>query len=1022
MDNQMVYAIAQSLRDHTQVSYTPAGQMEYRAAKYIAPEKYEFLSDYAPLTGSTVIPSDTVFIKGTLSAPDEILSGPDYRDYLRIDIPHREGIVIINGEPYHGLDDNRSRIPLREEWAGKTLDFEVIVFGTRDRHRNRTFVNGIGFERIDLKIESCYYLYIIANDFMRTCGSEPDNMHIRVRVNAAIENAVKDLDLDLEGEALRASVALAEKRLLDGLAEIDDGDVRGLISLIGHTHIDVAWLWQLKDTVRKCGHSFTNMLRLMDEFPDFTFSCSQLQLMDYTKRYYPAVFEQIKERVRDGRWECVGPMWVESDCNVVSGESLVRQLIYGINFAEKEFGTHSHVAWLPDTFGFQPNMPQILKKSGTDYFYTYKLHWQHQNRFPYGMFRWEGLDGSEIISSVAYNPGCYNGNPTPDQLREAKNRNLQNGEFDNVIFPYGHGDGGGGPTREMIEYAHRLKDFPGLPRTRMERADEYFARLETQRDKLPKWYGELYIETHRGTLTTQGKIKRNNRTAEIGYQNAEKLGVLASLMGADPDWKLLSEGWKKILLLQFHDILPGSSINPVYSEDCKEGYEFIFSNLEKFTNGLKPASGESFAVYNFLSWNRDALVSVETDASAACGKTVVGADGKAVPTSVECLGNGKARVTFKAALPALGFAKFSLASEAAVSGKASKVSTAGDGSVTVETDGFVVTVDALGRLSSVYDKAQKRDAVSAPANDIRLFRDGPQSEDAWNIYDIYKERPVSCDWSVELSVKENSPLRTVVHVSKKIEKCAIEQDICIYPDSPIIDFRTHIDWTERHKVMRVYFPANVKSQFAAYEVGFGTFLRPAKQNTSFDKSRFEVNAHKFADLSEGDYGVSLLNDCKYAHSCDDNVIGLTLLRGTTHPDPLADLGGHEINYAFYPHAGDWRTAGTPRRGHEFNNNPVVWSVADDFGADMAGKSLAVCSSENIIIDTVKPAEDGNGIIIRAYECNGCRGNADISLAFAPEKVSSVDLVEGSAQPANVNGSSISFAYGPYEIITFRVEK
>ncbi|MBQ5973952.1 MAG: alpha-mannosidase [Oscillospiraceae bacterium] len=1017
MDRQMVRAIAETLKKRTRVSYSPVGGMEFRTAKYLAPEQYEYTSEFAPLAENSVIPEETTFIRGSITFPDEILCGPDFRDYLNIVIPDREGILTIDGEPYHGVDRNRSRVPLRPEWAGTTKSFELAVFS---RNARKTFVEGIGIERVDLKIESCYYLYLVANEFLATCGNEPDNAHIKVRVNAAIEAAIRDLDLDLTGDELRASVALAESRLTEGLAAIDDGDVRGLISLIGHTHIDVAWLWQLKDTVRKCGHSFTNMLRLMDEFPEFTFSCSQLQLMDYTKQYYPVVFEQIKERVREGRWEIVGPMWVESDCNVVSGESLVRQMIYGINFSEKEFGTRSRVAWLPDTFGFQPNMPQILKKSGTDYFYSYKLHWQHQNRFPYGMFRWEGLDGSEIICSTAFNPGGYNGEPTPAELRESKNNNLQNGEFDNVIFPYGFGDGGGGPTREMVEHARRLKDFPGLPRTRMERADEYFTRLEQERDRLPKWFGELYIETHRGTLTTQGHNKRANRTAEIGYQNAEKLGVVASLLGGHPDWNALHEGWKKILLLQFHDILPGSSIREVYAEDCAEGYRFIFDKLDGFNAGIRPAEGGALTVWNLLSWERKALVSVELDAAEIAGKTVADASGKLLPTVVEPIADGRVRATFPACLPAMGFARFCLADGAAAEGQADAVAVNPDGSITAETAAFRVTVDTLGRLSSVWDKAQGREVLAAPANDIRLFRDGPQSEDAWNIYDTYKNRPVDCDWAVSLSVKENSPLRTVIHVSKKIEKCDIEQDICLYPDSPVIDFKTVIDWTERHKVMRVYFPADVKSQFAAYEVGFGTFLRPAKQNTSFDKSRFEVNAHKFADLSEGDYGVSLLNDCKYAHSCDDNVLGLTLLRGTTSPDPLADLGVHEINYAFYPHKGDWRAAGTARRGHELNNAPVVWRTAADFGAGLAGKSLVSCDSANIIVDTVKPAEDGDGVILRAYESNGCRGGARICLAKAPAQVTAVSLIEGDDTPVEADGNSFGFSYGPYEILTFRV--
>ncbi|MBQ1223985.1 MAG: alpha-mannosidase [Oscillospiraceae bacterium] len=1020
MDNQMVHAIAYAMGSRTQVSYTPISGLEYRVAKYIAPEKYEYLTDYQPLTDETVIPGYTVMIRGKVTFPDEILSGPDFRDYLKIEIRNREGILSINGEPYHGLDNNRSRIPLRPEWAGQTLDFELLVFKVREWEKDRTFVSAMGFERVDLKIESCYYLYIIANEFMATCGNEPDNAHIKTRVNAAIENAVKDLDLDLTGEALRESVALAEKRLIDGLSAIDDGDVRGIISLIGHTHIDVAWLWQLKDTVRKCGHSFTNMLRLMDEFPEFTFSCSQLQLMDYTKQYYPAVFEQIKERVKEGRWESVGPMWVESDCNVVSGESLVRQLIYGINFAEKEFGTHSNVAWLPDTFGFQPNMPQILKKSGTDYFYSYKLHWQHQNRFPYGMFRWEGLDGSEIVSSVAYNPGCYNGDPTPYELRETKNRNLQNGKFDNVIFPYGWGDGGGGPTRKMIEYARRLKDFPGLPRTRMERADEYFAHLEEVRDQLPKWYGELYIETHRGTLTTQGKMKRNNRLAEIGYQNAEKIGVLASLAGAKPDWDAIHEGWKKILLLQFHDILPGSSINAVYSEDCKVGYEFIFSNLDKFIAAINPAEGKDLAVFNCLSWERKALVSLDLPSEEVCGKVVADSKGNVLPTVCESIEAGVCRLTFEAVLPALGLAKFSLVESAPIELTATAEITEADGKITVENGRYIVCVAADGTLARVYDKEAGRETLSAPGNDIRLFRDGPQDEDAWNIYDIYKDRPVSPEWNVSLSVKENTPFKTVIHVSKSIEKCVIEQDIVIYADSPVIDFNTNIDWAERHKVMRVYFPADIKSQFAAYEVGFGTFMRPAKQNTSFDKSRFEVNAHKFADLSEGDYGVALINDCKYAHSCEDNVLGLTLLRGTTSPDEFADLGSHEINYAFYPHKGDWRVADVARKGHEFNNKPVVWRVDSAFGTELEGKSLVLCNSENIIVDTVKPAEDGKGFVVRAYECNGCRGKAKLSFPVEGAKITPVDLIENSVGES-VSASDIEFAFGPYEIVTYRVE-
>ena len=1020
MDNQMIFGIQKALRSKIRAAFIPAQALSYSEAEHVGENRYELTGDWQTVTDSTALPQGTVFLKGTLCVPEDIVINDEYTDYLCVDIPNREGHVVIDGEHYQGHDNNRTRIPLRSEWAGKSLPLEILSYC-----KSRGFINGIGIERVDRIVENYYYSYMVAVEFymLENKTRQSENTHIRVRVNSAIEASIKDLDVDAEGEALHASVKRAAETLKARLSEIDDGDVRGWVDFIGHTHIDVAWLWQLKDTVRKCGHTFPNMLRLMDEFPDFTFSCSQLQLMDYTKRYYPEVFEQIKERVKEGRWEIVGPMWVESDCNVVSGESLVRQVLYGVRFSEQEFGTRSKVAWLPDTFGFQPNMPQILKKSGTDFFYTYKLHWQHQNRFPYGMFRWQGLDGSEVVSSIAFNPGCYNGDPTPEQVREAKDRNLQNGVFDDVIFPYGHGDGGGGPTREMIEYARRLEDFPGLPRTRMERADTYFERLNEKRDELPVWFGELYIETHRGTLTTQGKMKRANRMAEIMYQNAEKLGVCAELLGAEPDWALLNEGWKTILLLQFHDILPGSSIHSVYAEDCAAGYEKIFALVKAFTEKLTASAGEGvFAACNFLSWTRHAVCEFTCPAAAiGAGETLVDADGNAVPCSVSEAGNGMVRVVFEAkALPPLGMKAYSFAKATPVKGVCAAV-TEKDGEITLETAQNIVTVDALGRLSRLYDKRAGREALSAPANDIRLFRDGPQGEDAWNIYDLYKKRPVDCEWDVKLALTENSAFRAVVHVEKRIEKCVVSQDIVVYQDSPVVDFKTKIDWQVRHTVMRVYFPANVKSQTAAYEVGFGTFLRPTIANTPYDQSKFEVCAHKFADLSEGDYGVSVINDCKYAHDCVDNTLGITLLRGTTHPDTMADLGEHEINYAIYPHTGDWRAAQTARKGHEFNNAATVLPAPAAAAQKLGGKGLLSVDNENIIVDTVKRAEDGNGYIVRAYECNGNRGTAALTFARALKAAAEVDLVEESPTAADFAGDTLRFAFTPYEIKTFRIQ-
>ncbi len=309
------------------------------------------------------------------------------------------------------------------------------------------------------------------------------------------------------------------------------------------------------------------MLRLMDKYPDFTFTCSQAQLLDYTKRFYPDLFDQIKKRVDEGMWENAGSMCVESDCNVTSGESLVRQILYDAMFEKENFGTRSTVAWLTDTFSFQPNIPRILRISGITGFYTYKIHWCRKTVFPYKVFRWRGIDGSKVTSAVTLERNCYIGNPIPDELRFAKEHNPRDGKFENLIYPYGWGDGGGGPTADMIENSHRLADFPGLPRTEFIRADKYFGHLSSRNDELPGYFGELYVENHLGIMTSQEKAKRNNRVAETGCQSDEKLAVLAGLPGNKPDWSVMRNCWKRVLTMQFHDILPGSSINAVYTED-----------------------------------------------------------------------------------------------------------------------------------------------------------------------------------------------------------------------------------------------------------------------------------------------------------------------------------------------------------------------------------------------------------------------------------------------------------------------
>ena len=624
--------------------------------------------------------------------------------------------------------------------------------------------------------------------------------------------------------------------------------------------------------------------------------------------------------------------------------------------------------------------------------------------------------------------------------------------MDEIIFPYGFGDGGGGPTREMIEYAKRLEDFPGMPKCDITTAQEFFDRLETMRDQLPLWYGELYIQTHRGTLTTESYVKKANRRFEMLYQSLEKLAVMAQACGASPDWALLEKGWKDALTLQFHDILPGSSIDPVY-EDCREIYDEVFAIADKFLASLgidkqiRPADG--IRVLNTLSWDRDVLVNAtfeEEEFAAAIGSaacvTVTAPDGSTVPASITSA-DGKVTLTFLAKnVPALSCADYTV-SAADSCGDADNLSCGRTMSVTQTPDGFTVEnahykaeIDNAGRFTSLYDKNACRKVLSAPGNNIRFFLDGPSMEDAWNIYANYKKREVSVFTNDEITLAESSDLRTVLRVTRSGEKTTLTQDIIFYQDMDRIDFKTRVDWQEENKVMRVYFPTTMNAPHFTSEVGFGAYTRPTVGNTKLDKAKFEVAAHRFIDISENDYGVALLNDSKYAHDVQYNNIGITLLRSTGFPANYPDKGIQEFTYSLLPHSGTWNQAGIARAGIALNAdihtvNAVGVPVCAASGCTVSGtatscstalaNSLFTCSNANLVIDTIKPALDGSGIVVRLYEANGTSGSASLTASRPIVSAYESNLVEKKIADADVCGNVINFSFTPYEVKTFIVQ-
>ena len=1030
MEQQIVNGIIGKLKEnHGKIT-----GLSHRKANYTKPKTYEYLSEYEPLEKAQLFTGcDTVFIKGNITFPAEIRSDEDYEDCLFLSLQNIGGIVYIDGEPYHGIDQNRDRIPLRKEWAGQTKELLIEGYYLNVCYDLDnivpTYLAYANFRRVDKKIEQYIYDLQLANEwYLNECAHpQEDNMIIRKRITAAFEASIQYLDLTLTGDAFREAVVQANAIFREKLAEIDDGDVRSHFSLVASTHIDTAWLWQLKDTVRKCGHSFSNMLRLMDIYPEFKFAGSQVKLLAYTKEYYPALYEQIKKAVKEGRWENVGPMWVESDCNIISGESMVRQMLHGVDFLEKEFGARPKLAWLPDTFGFQPNLPQIFKKSGTEYFYSYKLHWQAEEKFPYGDFKWKGIDGSEIIGAVINNPmGAYNGYPNPAMITRTKEAYEQQGEVDEVLFSYGYGDGGGGPNRDMVEYAKRLEDFPGLPKCEMSTAQEFFDRLEQYRDKLPTWYGELYIQTHRGTLTTEASVKKNNRRVETMYPNLEKLAVMAEVCGAKPDWELLYQGWEKALVQQFHDILPGSSIDAVY-EDCREIYQEIFEIADRFMESMgidtKIQLSEGGRVVNTLSWDRDVLTTVQCPAEAIGDAVVkIKIDGENMPCHVTKK-NGIAEITFLAKnVKALSYVDFevTLVTET-TPGRTMSVTQNQDG-ITVDNDRYLAVIDSLGRMVSLLDKRAGRQVLSAPGNDVRLFLDGPSREDAWNLYENYKTREITVFMDSSIKLTENNDLRTVIHVHRAGEYIDFVQDIIFYHDKERIDFKTCVDWREKNKVMRVYFPTTMNAPHFTSEVGFGAYSRPTVGNTKYDKSKFEVAAHRFTDISENGYGVALLNDSKYGHDVQYNTIGLTLLRSTGFPAHYPDLGVHHFTYSLLPHIDSWDKAGVAQAGIELNAEvhtvSAIGKGTSEKGVLMNG--LFSCSNKNLIIDAIKKTENGDGIVVRLYEACGTSGHAELSCGRRVLSAVESNLVEKKIQDADLAENVVQFQFTPYEIKTFIV--
>lgn len=818
----------------------------------------------------------------------------------------------------------------------------------------------------------------------------------------------------------RASFAAGREALRDVLAR-HNGDTAHQISAVGHAHIDTAWLWPLRESIRKCGRTFSSQLALMESYPEHIFACSQPQQYAWAKAFYPALYDRMRSAVERGQWELAGSMWVEPDCNLVSGESLVRQLLHGRNFLLDEFGCETRVAWLPDVFGYCASLPQILKKSGVDYFLTQKLSWNQFNPFPHHTFLWEGIDGTGVFAH--YLPaGTYNGDFDPEELAASARNFREHDRATRSLYAFGFGDGGGGPTRTMLEIARRVIDLEGLPKVAIEKVETFFAAAEAEARDLPVWVGELYLERHRGTYTTQARNKKGNRKSEILLRDAEFFDVASGgdfsveagvgeanrsvhdVFGknATTPAGYLDRAWKLLLLNQFHDILPGSSIMWVYGDSGRD-----YAKIAKLSRAVAEPARKSLAEKIDTSGTQTPFIVFNTTGFAR--------------TEIISLPDG---APIRVDAPPCGYVVVDAGEQRPVASYARPVEVSERERLVALDNGMLrIIFDRDGLIRAIRDHRVRREVLASGerGNVFQLHPDYPNAWDAWDVDIFYREKCEDIVALESMDLVESTPLRGTLRIVRRFGRgSTVSQRISLTAGSPRIDFETEVDWQEEHRFLKVAFPLNVRSARATYEIPFGHIERPTHYNTSWDLAQFEVPAQRWADLSEGDYGVALLNDCKYGYDIFGNVMRLSLLRAPTAPDPTADRGRHQFTYSLLPHTGDFRDGRVIEHATALNIPLQVVPSEVREGSLPRNRSFFQVDRPALVVETIKRAERENAVIIRLYESQGTRGHATLTTTLPVKTAFMADLMERTLQTLEAGNGEIALSYTPFEIITLKL--
>lgn len=938
-------------------------------------------------------------------------------------------ILFVDGRMVQGIDLNHTYAILTQcAKGGETFEIALNAYCDDNDFRGQAKLHTFLKTR-DTVARDLYYDLSVPLSVAHQYGA--DDLP-RVHILKALNTAVNMLDLFSDDvDAFHASAKQASAYLHEHLYGLQS-PVR--VSAIGHTHIDTAWRWRLRQTRDKAARSFASVLALMREYPDYKFMSPQAQLYEFVRQDYPELFREIAERIREGRWEAEGSMWVESDTNVISGESLVRQFLVGKRYFREMFGTDSRIMWLPDVFGYSASLPQIMKLADIDYFMSTKISWSETDRMPFDTFLWQGIDGSEVLShfipSISERDKSdgfqttYNSGLNPDYMINGWRRYADKDLNENWLCSYGHGDGGGGPERSMMENGRRMHEgIEGCPQTVPEFARTFFDRLSDEvrsNPHLPRWRGELYLQFHRGTLTSQARNKRFNRKSEFLMHDCETLHALSHVLtGSKYPAESLLEDWKLILLNQFHDILPGSSIEPVY-EDSKAQYEQVYADgVEMAANAIAcmtarmHLSDDSIVVFNTLGFKRsDVAVCPMPDTDSF---VLLDSDGSVLPHQITY--DGKLLFLAKD-VPAKGYKAFTIRKGTAQE-LPPKVETDG---VHFETPYYAVSFDENRNISRLVHKASGRSVAPEGETLGRLFayEDRPNVYDAWEIKSYYDEKYRTIDDVQQCAIIEQGAVRTVLRIVRRYLDSTITQDYIFYGDLERIDVQYVIDWHEKHTLLKADYPVDVNAARATFDIQFGNLERTTHNNTTWDFAQFEVCGHKWADLSDNSFGLSVLNDCKYGWSVKEGHIRPSILRSATAPNPNQDRETHYVTYALYPHAGAVQNSRVVQEGYSLNV-PLYAAFANVHNGNLPDVFGAVdCDADNIIVETVKKAEDSDALIVRIYETWNRKTDCALSFGRPIRKASLCNLLEEHDEPVGTDGSTIRLSFKPFQIQTLKV--